>query len=70
MHENVTVVALPQDFRRDGGLPDGLIVISMDSAGNPVTLDENGALAVHDHNTGKVELLARTFSEYVDSSLY
>jgi hypothetical protein len=61
-----SVVAVTRHFRSDG-VPgcDAWAVISYDHAGNPVGMDQNGAIWMHDHDFGGITPLATNFEEYL-----
>ncbi|RYD71833.1 MAG: SMI1/KNR4 family protein [Verrucomicrobiaceae bacterium] len=48
---------------------EGGLVISMDHAGNPITLDMNGCVWLHDHDFGSTEKLADSFEDYLMRNL-
>jgi hypothetical protein len=62
------VFAITTHFKAQGwrGV-DKWLVISVDHAGNPIGLDENGKIWISDHDNGIVELIAETFEEFLKS---
>lgn len=61
-----SVIAVTERFRADGwpGTEDAL-VISMDHAGNAITLDDQGFVHRFDHDSGATEVLASSFGDFV-----
>jgi hypothetical protein len=61
-----SVFDITRDFKQQGwpGVNDWL-VISIDHAGNPVGLDEDGKVWISDHDAGVVEVIANTFEAYL-----
>jgi len=61
-----SVVDVTRHYRSDG-VPgvDKWAVISEDHAGNPIGMDGEGVIWIHDHDFGGVSTIARTFEEYV-----
>jgi len=61
-----SVVAVTKRFRGDN-IPaaNGWVVVSSDHAGNPVGMDHDGVIWIHDHDYGGVAPLAKNFEEYV-----
>jgi len=61
-----SVVAMTKQFREDN-VPEanGWVIISTDHAGNPVGMDRDGAIWIHDHDFGGVARLAKNFEEYL-----
>lgn len=61
-----SVIAVTERFRADGwpGTEDTL-VISMDHAGNAITLDVQGVVHRFDHDSGVTEVLAPSFGDFV-----
>ena len=41
------------------------LVVSMDHAGNPVTLDAHGCLRLHDHDDGRAEQVGTSFEDFL-----
>jgi hypothetical protein len=67
MGENESsVIAVTERFRADGwpGTEDTLVV-SMDHAGNAITLDAQGFVYRFDHDSGTNEVLAPSFGNFV-----
>ena len=61
-----SVVAMTKRFRDDKvPLADGWVIVSIDHAGNPVGMDRDGSIWIHDHDFGGVTSLAKDFEEYV-----
>jgi hypothetical protein len=61
-----SVVAMTKQFREDE-VPEatGWVIISTDHAGNPVGMDRDGAIWIHDHDFGGAARLAKNFEEYL-----
>lgn len=61
-----SVVDVTEQCRADG-IPgtDQWVVISMDHAGNPVGIDRDGAIWIHDHDFGGLAHLATSFEDYI-----
>ncbi len=61
-----SVVAMTKQFREEN-VPEakGWVIISSDHAGNPVGMDRDGAIWIHDHDFGGVTRVASTFEEYL-----
>jgi hypothetical protein len=61
-----SVIAMTKRFREDN-IPaaDGWIVVSSDHSGNPVGMDRDGVIWIHDHDFGGVAQLAKNFEEYL-----
>ncbi len=61
-----SVLDVTRHYRSDG-VPgtDHWAVISEDHAGNPIGMDQNGAIWIHDHDFGGAAHLARTFEDYI-----
>lgn len=61
-----SVITMTEHFRSQKwpGTEGGLVV-SMDHAGNPVTLDKQGCVWLHDHDFGSTEKLADSFEEHI-----
>lgn len=56
-------------FEHECGVPGGwsmrgVFVIGWDGAGNPIALDQSGAVIVEDHTFGGVHVLASSFQEF------
>jgi hypothetical protein len=61
-----SVIAVTERFRADGWpSAEGTLVVSMDHAGNAITLDAQGLVHRFDHDSGTTEMLARSFSDFV-----
>lgn len=65
-NDHWSVVDVTKHYRNDGvpGTKDW-VVFSEDHAGNPVGMDEKGAVWIHDHDFGGISNLASSFEEYV-----
>jgi cell wall assembly regulator SMI1 len=65
-----SVVAVTQHFRKQlwPGV-DSWYVISMDHAGNPVGVNESGAVFTYDHDLGERVQVAERFSDYLEQRL-
>jgi hypothetical protein len=52
---------------RSHGVPgvERWVVISEDHAGNPVGMDADGAIWIHDHDFGGISAIAESFEEYL-----
>jgi hypothetical protein len=61
-----SVVEVTRHHRSDG-VPgvDGWVVISEDQAGNPIGVDREGAIWIHDHDFGGIAPLAGAFEDYL-----
>ena len=61
-----SAIAMTQQNRAEG-VPgsDAWVVVSRDHAGNPVGMDAQGAIWIHDHDFGGITSLARNFEEYI-----
>lgn len=61
-----SVVDVTRQYRNDG-VPgsEAWVVISEDHSGNPVGMDSDGAIWIHDHDCGGIAPLAKDFEEYV-----
>lgn len=61
-----SVVDVTRWYRSDG-VPgtDQWIIISDDHCGNPVGIDRNGAVWIHDHDFGGIDHLAKDFEDYI-----
>jgi hypothetical protein len=61
-----SVVAMTKRFREDNvPAANRWVIVSSDHAGNPVGMDRDGAIWIHDHDFGGVAPLAKNFEEYV-----
>lgn len=61
-----SVVAMTKHFRQDNiQAARGWVVVSSDHGGNPVGMDRDGAIWIHDHDFGGVAPLAKSFEEYL-----
>lgn len=61
-----SVIAMTKQSRQDK-VPEanGWVIVSSDHAGNPVGMDRDGAIWIHDHDFGGVARLAKNFEEYL-----
>jgi hypothetical protein len=61
-----SMLEVTKHFRRQGwkGVGDW-VVISVDHAGNPIGLDNDGKIWISDHDVGVVEVIAKNFEEYL-----
>lgn len=61
-----SVIEVTHNYRRQGwrGV-DGWLVFSVDHAGNPIGLDNDGGVWISDHDAGAVEEIAKSFEEYL-----
>jgi hypothetical protein len=61
-----SVVEVTRQFR-DDKVPgcDSWVVISEDQAGNPIGMDSEGSIWIHDHDFGGISPLAKSFEEYI-----
>ncbi len=61
-----SVIEVTRHYRNDGvpGTQDW-VVFSEDHAGNPVGMDANGVVWIHDHDFGGVAILAPSFEAYI-----
>lgn len=61
-----SVVTMTKQFRYDNvTAAKGWVIVSTDHAGNPVGMDQDGAIWIYDHDFGGVIPLAKNFEEYV-----
>lgn len=65
--EGSSVITVTERFRADRwpGCT-GALVISMDHAGNAITMDGSGQVTRFDHDTGANELVSESFEQFVD----
>ena len=61
-----SVLEMTKRFREEN-VPEayGWIIVSTDQAGNPVGMDREGAIWIHDHDFGGIARLAKNFEEYL-----
>jgi hypothetical protein len=61
-----SVVAMTKQFREDN-VPEAneWVIVSADHAGNPVGMDRDGVIWIHDHDFGGVARVAKNFEDYV-----
>jgi hypothetical protein len=53
-------------FRRQGwGAVKDWLIISVDHAGNPIGLDRDGKVWIHDHDAGVIEPIAENFEDFL-----
>jgi hypothetical protein len=66
MGDGEIAISVTERFRADGwpGTEDWL-VIPVDHAGNPIGIDGSGVVWISDHDTGTVDVLAKSFKEYI-----
>lgn len=61
-----SVVEVTLRFRSDGWEPTReWVVISVDAAGNPIGIADDGRVWLADHNSGRVEPIAENFQAYL-----
>lgn len=61
-----SVDEVTRNFREDGWPGAGEIyVISVDQAGNPIGVNEAGAVVSFDHDTGEMFLVAASFDDFI-----
>jgi sugar lactone lactonase YvrE len=64
--KEVSVFDLTREFRRQGGPGvNEWLVFSIDHAGNPIGLDKDGNVWICDHDAGVVQVIAKSFEEYL-----
>jgi len=68
-HDSWSVVEMTMRFRNNG-IPEAndWVVISSDHAGNPVGMDRDGCIWIHDHDFDGISLLAKNFEGYLRST--
>ncbi len=61
-----SVLEMTKRFREEN-VPEanGWIIVSTDQAGNPVEMDRDGAIWIHDHDFGGVARLTKNFEGYL-----
>jgi cell wall assembly regulator SMI1 len=61
-----SVLDVTRHYRSDG-VPgtDQWTVISEDHAGNPIGMDQDGVIWIHDHDFGGISPIARSFEDYI-----
>jgi hypothetical protein len=61
-----SVLDVTRHYHSDGVLGvEQWVVISEDHAGNPVGMDAEGAIWIHDHDFGGISAIAGSFEEYI-----
>ena len=64
--KEVSVFDLTREFRRQGGPGvNEWLVFSIDHAGNPIGLDKDGNVSICDRDAGVVQVIAKSFEEYL-----
>jgi hypothetical protein len=66
MGDEWSVINVTKRYRNEG-VPgsDAWVVISEDHSGNPIGMDSEGAIWIHDHDFGGIAPLADTLEEYI-----